>query len=377
LKINVVIEQESKGLEVLDWFYAYRQSQCQKNSYKSDIDIIFSDDCKSDCINLLYSYQCHYLYHNIKDFDIVLLDNAGEALEVSTPFIKEVVEDYPHVYMLSGAFVTDDHPYKHKIIPYCHILDTFRRCYTDGFYPNFYELSQYKTKEKTKNFCFINGQNRRHRYYFSELLLSHCPFVNHHSKHTNVMETLECQFESPEDEKFRMFVNQEITVLKEKTHKFEYYSRSIPCGIDNKYGNVVPGMFLLPEYYDYHCVIFPETCWVNNQFFMTEKVFKCFISECLPLPIAGANTAKLYNKYGFHTVLDLVPDELQQVDSEMNHIQRYHGIIECIKWLNDNSDVLSSERAEKMLKTNKNNLYSSALNTEGVIIIDKILSRFR
>jgi len=370
MKINIVVEEYSIGFDTLDWFYAYRQNKNKNNNYESDITIVFNENVQDECFNVLYCNQQIKNLSTINLFDIVLIDNDGESIQNCTPEIKSALENYSHVYFLCGSFVTDDHYLKNKIIPYNHCLHLFRRCYTDGFYPQYYD-TQINNVDKTKNFFFINGQNLSYRHYFAEILKQQCDFVNHFRESTEIRKTLDCQFESSEDQIFRDFVNEKYANVVVKSI-FNYYTNSINCGINNKFGNIPMGYFLLPEYSEYKCAIFPESCWTNDQFFMTEKVFKCFVTECLPMPIAGANIANLYNKFGFYTAFDLCPPELRKFDSCKNHIERYQGVLDCIKWLNSNADIMISDQAKKITKHNKQNFYSTRLNMQSSLLYERI-----
>jgi len=378
MKLNFVIEKDSVGLQTLDWFYAHRQFINSHKNYKSDFEIVFNEQFEKCDKNILYTNMCEQIQHNIHDFDLVLIDNAGESLEVSTPFMKDTVEKYPHVFLLCGAFVPTEHPLHYKIIPYNHCLQRFRKSYTEGFYPNFYESpTNLSLRERKHNFYFIGGANRSWRWYFSEQLKSKCNFVDQRPNQRRLIKTLDCQFETDHDTAFRNFVNRDIEYHPDEEVDLHYYSDTVYAGINRKFGEIAQGLFLLPQYREYRCVIFPESGWINNQFFMTEKVFKCFVAECLPMPISGSNTCKFYREHGFYTLLDLCPASLQQVDQIENHVERYQAMIEVIQWVNDHISVLYSEEAQHMVKSNKNNLFDCKLNYTTTTALSNLFQRYQ
>jgi hypothetical protein len=130
-----------------------------------------------------------------------------------------------------------------------------------------------------------------------------------------ILTTLDSQFESNEDTEFRQQVNNWYPT-NNKIHETqsEYSTGSVAVGIDKKFGRVIPGYFILPEYFMYRCVIFPESTWQNDELCLSEKICKCFYAESLPWPIGGSNIHKLYNEIGFYTAWNVLPDHLKLFD---------------------------------------------------------------
>ena len=153
--------------------------------------------------------------------------------------------------------------------------------------------------------------------------------------------------------------------------KIKYYDSAVSIGIDGKFGSITPGYWLMPEYYENICVVFPESCWLNGELSITEKSAKCFLAGSMPFPIAGSDVNQLYNRLEFWTAWNLLPINLQGFDSEKNHALRYQGAVDSIAWLNANKDVFATETCKNMLLQNKLNFVS---NTMSSAVMEKICS---
>jgi hypothetical protein len=124
-------------------------------------------------------------------------------------------------------------------------------------------------------------------------------------------------------------------------------------GIDGKFGQWPPGYMLMPLYFEHSCVIFPESTWQNDELAITEKILKCFFAGAIPWPIGGSNLNHLYNHAGFQTAWNLLPAEHQAFDAERNHFRRYHAVVDAIKWLEKNPEVMYTEQARNMIALNR------------------------
>ena len=134
-----------------------------------------------------------------------------------------------------------------------------------------------------------------------------------------------------------------------------YYDLCPTIGIDGKFGKIAPGYFIMPEYFEYACVIFPESTWQNNELAITEKALKCFYTGSLPFPIGGANVNQLYNDIGFYTAWNLLPDNLKQFDQITDHVTRYQQAVVAVDWLNSNYAVFKSDQARSLINQNQYN----------------------
>jgi hypothetical protein len=126
-------------------------------------------------------------------------------------------------------------------------------------------------------------------------------------------------------------------------------------GIDDKFGKLSPGYIILDEYFDYRCVIFPESTWQNNEVAITEKILKCCYTKTVPWPVGGSNINKLYNQIGFGTAWNLLPEELQLWDSVTEHAQRHQQMAKAMAWLAQHPEMLDTNRAKEITDKNFEN----------------------
>lgn len=367
IKINVV--NESVGLQVFDRYYAYKQS-LDRQTYQADIKIEFGPP-ELDALNIAFASMPLDKFCNLEDYDFVFVENAGETLETVTPYIAELLEN-KNVYFICGAFLSDNHPLANKVIPYNHNIRFFHDCATRGFYPQYYQRA-HQEFTPTKDMLYINGANRSWRKYFIDLLTQYPDLVDiKNSLGNEIRETPDCLFEDQYDQKFREFLKQ--SYKQGSIDDYRYYSNSINVGIDQKFGEVPPGYFLLDEYYQYQCVIFPESGWINNQQHATEKIYKCFVSGTIPFPISGANIHRIYNSHGYQTAWNLLPKELQKFDNELDHRTRYSQIVQAIHWFKVNSHVFTSDRANNLRQQNQINFYKNTIDMITVQRLDSVLN---
>lgn len=367
-KIKIQVFNDSIGLQVFDRYYAYKQS-VNRQTYQTDITIEFGEP-ESGALNIAFVSMPNKNFCNLSDYDFVFVENAGETLETVTPYIAEVLKN-SNVYFMCGAFLTDDHPLADKVIPYNHNIRFFHDCITRGFYPQYYQRAE-QTFNPTKDILYINGANRTWRKYFIDLLAQQPGLVDiRNSLGKEIRETHDCLFEDPYDCAFREFLKE--SYQPGLIDDYKYYSNSIKVGIDQKFGEVPPGYFLLDEYYQYHCIVFPESGWINNQQHATEKIYKCFVSGAIPFPVSGAKIHQIYNSHGYQTAWNLLPKELQKFDDELDHCVRYKQIIQAIEWLKNNSKIFSSSEANKLRQQNQINFYKNTIDMITVQRLDSVL----
>jgi len=354
-KIKVHVFSESIGLQIFDRYYAYRQAINADNNYIADVSIEFGTP-EPGAFNIAFAHMPEKQFCNFDNYDLILLDNAGESLEVASVYIADCLIRYKHVYFITGACVTQTHWLSSKIITCSHNLRLFHDIITRGFYPHYYERSLPHGDAK-HDMCYINGNNRGNRQYFMELLQKQLPEIHVRAWSKNIIEVLESQFEDEYDQEFRQFVNNRYNIHAPSDN---YYDNCIPMGIDQKFGDIFSGFSVLDEHYNYQCVIFPETHWTNLQYFATEKIFKCFVTGAIPWPIAGAKIHDMYNQLGYQTAWNLLPKEHQKFDNELNHIIRTDQIIQAISWLKQNSDILTSDAAQSIIQQNRLNFFANS-----------------
>lgn len=369
-KINIICNNPTKiALQVFDWYYAYYQHKGKNNGYQADISISYENRIIDGYINIkILSIFDEVL--NVKGYDLVLLDNAGEWLGVSTRDTKNLLDNHDNVYFLCGTFLPENHTYYKKVIPYNHFYAHFLDTNFRGFYPQYYDRINSKNDNRA-GICFINGNNRLNRNYIMNLINKNISSITIKSSWQGISTIPKNCFESEEDMYFRDFLNQKYNY---QPTEMKYHM--IAVGPNKKFGDIAAGNFVLDEYYEYECVVFPETDWANDCFFMTEKIFKCFISECIPFPIGGSGINLKYNLFGFKTAWNLLPDYHKEFDNEKNHVRRMNMIINALDWLTQNQKVFHSQQANEIKQLNKINFINSRINLITVEHLDNILSKY-
>lgn len=363
--INVHVLQESVSLKAFNFLAALLQS---KNSITFNRSVNIIIDYKllkkenNSTISILFSNMPQGIDVDLTHYDLIIFSNSDEPLLVATDQIVKNISE-PNCFLISNSFLTQDHRLFDSVIFSSHDLLICHQYWTNPVYPQYYSNSVLSTTERTKGILFINGENRANRHHFLTLLKTHAPEITIRSTISSnliIHELNDAHWETEEDYNFRSTVNELYNISRMK--KTTYYDDSIIVGInsmltleglENKVSTIPPGYFILPEYYEYQCVIFPESGWQNNELSITEKSLKCFYSGAIPWPIGGSNINKLYNKLGFKTAWNLLPDCLKEYDSEIDHFKRYEKIITAIKWMQTNLHVLSSTEAENIRKENK------------------------
>lgn len=379
MKILVRTLSHGIGHQIIDAWHAYVQ---HLNNYSNDTEYVITNDnvtAKDDDYNL--SILLGYLGDQITDemvttYDIVLICNGGEPIMVASPAIKELL-NYKNVFLVTNSYLTQDHPLKNKVVWFPHNVQTCRDYWTRHFYPQYFDLQNWKKNKKTDPVFYINGANRSHR----QLFIDHLQDLKLNIKIQNsitsqIAEISESQWESVEDAEFRHWVNQKYTSVLSEKYNNPYYNNSLSVGINEKFGKVPPGYVHLPLYFENFCVIFPESNWQNNELCITEKSLKCFYAETLPLPVSGANVNKLYNDLGFYTAWNLLPKELQKFDSVLDHRQRYLELSHAVEWLVKNPEIFVGSQYTEMIQKNKINFLTCECDYQSVTDFNRLLSRF-
>jgi hypothetical protein len=357
--VNVVIKKNSFGSQIFDKLYAY--SQCLDNDYKSNLNISFGDQLKKQCINVLYCYMPTTL-ENFEDYDFVILDNADEPIGMVNTDVMIDAMHFQNVYLQANSvFHVSKNFNTNKIIRLHGDIENFKDCFTRPFYPQYYHQIEYK---KHKTVCYLNGQNRAHRNHFMQLCKMQNFSIDIYSNISDIIhETNDSNLESAQDTKFRTLVNESYEI--QRNQRTRYYANSISCGVDNKFGTIPPGYFLMPCYNEYQVIAFPESTWLNDELSVTEKALKCFVSKCLPFPVAGRHTNTLYyNSLGFYTAWNILPEELQQFDYEEDHHTRYKMMVDALQWISKN--IQTCKQFEFYVEHNYKSYLDNKLSVVGV-----------
>lgn len=376
MQLAIHIPNHTIAEQIFDRYFAYRQSL--DTLYQPDISIKFvanATEFNKDQIRILLEYMPKLDIINYNQYDFVFFCNGAEPLQVANP----VMADYltrDNVYLICNSYVSTEHVLRNKILWIPDAIDTCRQYWTRAFYPQHYQNPKFNQLPRNTNLCFINGVNRSWRHYLVDLLKQGVPGLSIKSDITSVVQnTIDVQWETSDDQEFRQWVNS-----KYQSHLVEpefaistYYNNSITIGIENKFGSVPPGYFILSEYFQSRCVIFPEAAWINNEVAVTEKILKCCYSQSIPWPIGGANINQLYNTLGFFTAWNLLPDFLKEYDSILNHQKRYEKLVEAIAWVQNNPKCLVTTQAQKIINQNLINFLTFNQDCSTMLTLDQIL----
>jgi len=378
MKINIKTHGVSNSALDLWWFYsAYKQSQNKHQNYQSGVEICIDSvtDTQSTDINIgWYESPTAIDSGDADDFDLIFVTCGQHHLEVCTETMYELIGTKPHCYFVTGSYLASDHPYHHKTVCAPMVLNAMAY-YTRPFYPQYFDR-RFPSSTRAP-LIFINGQNRVNREYVIRKLKQKVPELPIINNFDSQLERLQTSFfETEHDQLFRDTLNSSIENFDyaDLQNKSAYYDRSIEVGLDGSHGRVAPGYFILDLYYKHHCVIFPETTWLNDEVFITEKIIKCLVSKSIPWPIAGSNTHQLYNDLGYQTAWNLLPDYLKSFDNTKDHAQRSELQAESIRWSDANPSIWSSQKAQDIREQNYNNFFSNTHDRMGVEKLDELIT---
>jgi hypothetical protein len=379
MKINIDYTVDSAAIQMFDCIYAYRQGLHADKL--SDWEIVYNSQHSDIDLNvlLLYTHMQTRPDFDPDSYDLIFLCTNIEPLYVFNTECIDLLK-LDKTYIISNSFLSDDHPLANKVIwfPYAVVIQC-TDYWIRGFYPTLYENIANSQLKRKNSMVAINGANRAHRNYFFQLLKEANTSVKILSNINSTVNKLrDAAFESKEDTEFRIFLNSTYQgeFSSNSQTKIKYYDSAVPIGTDGKFGTIVPGYWLMPEYFENVCVIFPETGWQNDELSPTEKAYKSFYAESMPFPIAGSNTNNLYNKLGLTTAWNLLPLDLQKFDAEKNHAIRYQGAVEAISWLDKNKDVFFSTECKHMMLQNKISLLTNSLAYTVMKKICVVIERF-
>jgi len=381
MKINVHLANKMNpdvtSLQLFDWYYAYTQFKNKHNDYKTNLSIKIGPDLPmdQDAINIgFYNLPKHPVEH--EKFDLVILDANQHHLEFVNQEMYNAFINYNNCYLLSGVWVDPTYPRADKIITLSFFIMN-RDFYVRPFYPQYFDRQMARNRPR-QNLIFINGQPKPNRQFMAGLVESVCgPLVTvKKDAYRGQLNVNPCWFETPEDTEFREYFSDPAVVKYSNMLGKNFYTNSVMIGIDKKFGAVAPGYFLIDEYWDYSCVIFPDTTWLNDEVFVTEKISKCAVSRSIPWPIGGANMDVLYDQIGFKTAWHLLPDHLKSYTYEKDHVKRYRMCAEAIKWLAEHPEKLIDTQALEIIEHNYNFFFNNTLDATGPIKFDSIIQKY-
>ena len=375
MKLNVYATQDLTALKIFDFYYAYKQAQNRTHGYQANIEINITNSPtpQPDAINIAMVYMPEQSIDNIVNtFDLVLLDNQHHPLEICTDVIFQNIQQHSNCYFVNGARLVNNYPLSEKFI-YLD-LDASMDYLGQAHYPQYYEIAECSDRSR-RPMAYINGQNRTNRQYFMEMIEHLVPCRNTWPRMSPMFESF---FEDEHDQQFRIEMNARYEWKPDASawSQNQYYADSVELGNQGKFGTLPPGYFLLDDYFDYHSVIYSDTCWLNNQLFLSEKLGKCVATKSIPWPVGGANLNRLYTEAGYLTAWHLLPDMLQSYDTNLNHFERMQQTALAIEWAKQHPEIWTSDQAQHIREHNLSNFYKKKTNVAGVIKLDQILKSY-
>lgn len=371
---------DSFSLQIFDRYFAYQQSKNRHNNYQAHCEIKIGRNMplESDAVNIGFYYMPSAPVA-AKNFDLVIVDGQMHHLEVCTGHMYQAFVENDNCYFLTGAVVDADYPRSNRILSFPNGNIFVHDFFTRPYYPQYYDrFDQKNNSERKYDMIFINGRNRPHRQYMIDLIRarSGTAVPIRQNNYTGEPILQDSFFETKEDTDFRHFVNANVATEPWATNNREIEHYYIPVGLNQKFGMISPAHFVIDEYYNYRCVIFSESTWLNNEVCITEKIHKCLASRTIPWPVAGANVDVLYNKLGFQTAWNLLPEQLQSYNYEQDHVKRYQMCADAIEWMTQHPETLTSARACELLEHNYNLFFSNTIEIMGPRKLDHILRRY-
>lgn len=374
--MKILINNQTSGIghQIIDAWHAMLQSRTANYAHTNKYTFGTIDLKQDHDLTILCDYMPTMIDPAITAaYDLVLFCNGGEPIEVANPDMREMLTR-PNVYLICNALLSHDHELADRVVWFPDSVQTCRDYWTRHFYPQYFENQKFQALPRQTPMSCITGSNRINRKYFFDNLQQAIPSLLLHAKvNQTVTELRDCQWESQHDRDFRDWLNNNHAITRNMDNDDNYYSQSAMIGIQNKFGSIPPGWFVLPMYFTSYCVIYPETSWINNELCVTEKALKCFYGGSLPMPVAGANVNKLYNQIGFATAWNLLPAELQQYDSELDHRQRFAKQIQAIAWLHDNPQVFQSQLFDQLTLQNRINFLTCDCDALAIERFDRLI----
>ena len=303
---------------------------------------------------------------HVNDFDIVIIDNNVDHVQVHDEIIYNFISEYDNVYFLIGGFVTSKYNFSEKVISYSADWIDCIQLYTDSLCFTRYSINI--NKNKNNNLLFVGGALRSWRKFIIDMLPNK---VKIHQKASEIAGTKYVIGGSKYDRLFIDMCNSKYNVDTNTTPENEFYSH-LTLGLEHlPAGGARLGYYAIPEYSNTQCVLFPEACFVNNHVFPTEKLWKCVASKTHWIMFSGSESYKILQDYGIRSILELVPNGIQ-FDSIDNHEERFNKQVLMVEYLVNHPEVFNSNEAQEILHSN----YESFFNNHKMItqLVDKMNS---
>jgi len=371
--INFTLRNHPFSRHLLDQWYAFKQSQ--NFDCVNPIKISFDENLVDGAVNIWFERMPEIYNATMEQYDYIFLCNNAESLMVGTPLMKQMLER-KNVYLICDSTLTIDHSLYDKILRYGYDSLRCNDYWTRSFYPQFYQNMANTKNKKTKILSCVNGQNRTWRKFVFDEIKKRLPdLLIKGTYDAPIPITLDSQWESEEDTIFRDWVNDLYQQIAIDNVSHEYYNQGKTVGIDGKFGEMLPGHFIIDEYWDSKCVIYPETTWQNDELIITEKTYKCFYAKTFPFIIGGSNVNRLCNERGFYTAWNLLPEHLKSYDAIKNHRARYLAMIDAVVWLHENDKIFENPDSIEMLNINKDKFLHNESDHEMIIAFDSFFTK--
>jgi hypothetical protein len=122
--------------------------------------------------------------------------------------------------------------------------------------------------------------------------------------------------------------------------------------IDNGSADLLLGSFLHPKHKLYNRTVSLPRDYINCNLWYTHPYY--FTSNLFVDKPRDKNL-------GFTSIIELCPKDINNFDTELDHVKRIGKIAQCCEWIQDNLDVFDSAEANDILKKNYENFHKPAI----------------
>ena len=356
MKIGINWTQETVALQTLDYVQSYLQHLERDRGYQACHEIVMPAAGDEDRQFLIAHIEGVRAVEPHK-YHAVFVTNGSDPTNVADDACKQLINDHQNVYWIGNSFFHPDHVLHDRAVWYAHNINYCHDVWTRSFYPQWFDHHvkvNAPGQVRDRDIVVIAGANRAWRHHALLEIKKHLPEIDslHDiNEHNDVYESEQGLWESPQDVAFREWVNSQYPVKTEPMMPYRD-TNFIYFGINRKFGYAPPAYVILDHYYQYRMVVVPESSCYNHELSISEKTLKCFFAGALPFPLAGSHVNQLYNRMGYFTAWNLLPQELQLFDSELDHRRRFQQAAEAVAWINDHAEVLQSQPAQVFIAQN-------------------------
>lgn len=355
IRIHNLNNTDRYASQIWEYYYSYRQSICYPN--KPPIEIIYEDiegfsDNNTNVLHVGIDDFEDFDVEYINKYDLILFDNTIEHLCMGNDTALKIIKNNINVYFVVGSFV---HPEYHLFEKCITMPDDWMSC--RNWYTNpkvFLSYGVLANNKKNNKMIYIGGELRSYRKYIIDLVQEiGIPILQNSDEITF---TTDGGNGTLYDRGFAEECNTDYNIFKGAAVN-KFYER-IQFGLPQRItGEATISYFILPEYQTHSCIVYAESCFINDTIFLTEKTFKCIVSKTHFVIFAGKNTYKLLNDYGLRSILELVPNGLA-FDCIENHKERFKEQIKSLAYLQQHPEIFNSDAAVEILNSNYEEFFS-------------------